>query len=64
MTAVELQTRSRLDLVESSALNIDIGDSLLKNIKNFYLKTGHAINKASANPFESTLTSFKYGMPS
>src|SRR5665811_357849 len=29
--AVELRTRSRLDLVESSALNIDIGASKLKN---------------------------------
>jgi len=31
----------------------------LKNIKNFYLKAGNAINKASANQFEFTLTSFK-----
>jgi len=34
----------------------------IKNIKNFYLKAGHAINKASANQVEFTLTSFKNGV--
>jgi len=31
----------------------------IKNIKNFYLKAGHAIKKASANQFEFALAFFK-----